>query len=358
MNYSPEEEALVWLCCQEFELRERVALLHAAPSPQELFLHFENFFEEVILKETKSVYKIGDLAQRREELARYLDQLEKFGAFAVTVVSDDYPKLLLNANPPLVLFGAGNRSLLKERMFTIVGSRVTPAWAEAFGSKISGALADYFAIVTGLAEGGDRAAISGALPKKKIISVLPCGLDQCYPAAHAALKQKILKDGLLLSEYPLGDKPKKHVFHARNRILAGLSEGVLVLSAASKSGALITANFALDYNRNVFALPCSIGVARGEGCNELIKNGAFLVTKPSDILDCYGILPKAEKPILLSKQEEQLLDLLKEDESFHIAVLAERLGLPVYEVSTLLAALEVKGMVVKTGGNQYAFAAR
>ena len=187
--------------------------------------------------------------------------------------------------------------------------------------------------MTGLAEGGDLSAVRGALPCGKIVSVLPCGLDECYPAAHASVKEEIVRSGLLLSEYPFREKTRKYSFHARNRILAGLCKGVLVLSAGEKSGALITANTALEYGRDVFAVPYNPGIAQGIGCN--------------------GIVPQEEKTVPLAPEEERLYGILREEGELHTAVLAERAGLPVYETAAVLSALELKGLVVKAGGNRY-----
>ena len=249
--------------------------------------------------------------------------------------------------------GAGKRELLKEELFCIVGSRVTPPWAEKFGMEIARDLTRKFAVVTGLAEGGDLAAVHGALPCGKLISVLPCGLDECYPAAHASVKEEIRRTGLLLSEVPFREKARKYSFHARNRILAGLCKGVLVLSAGEKSGALITANTALEYGRDVFAVPYNPVVAQGAGCNELLKKGAYVCTCTQDIFDCYGILPETKKPLSLSPEEEKLYSILHAEGELHAAVLAARAGMPVYEIAAVLSALELKGLVVKAGGNRY-----
>ena len=186
MNYSAEERALIWLsACLELEPREKTALLNVAPSAKILYENFEKFCSEVILKDKKGVYKKSSLSEREKKLNAYLAKLEEKHFFAVTLASADYPEALAAIdNPPLVLYGAGNRGLLKNKMFCIVGSRRTPPYAEVFGSRISEELASQFAIVTGLAEGGDSAALKGALKVGNAVCVLPCGLDECYPASH------------------------------------------------------------------------------------------------------------------------------------------------------------------------------
>ncbi len=353
MDYSADERALIWLCvCTPLERRERAALLRLAPSPAELFLRFGEFSAKLTELRGNGVYNGGSLDERSSRLEAELKDAGRKGRFFITPMSEDYPESLKAADPPLVLNGEGRRELLGRRTFCIVGSRITPPWAEEHGRRIAEALSERFAIVTGLAEGGDSAAIRGALGGG-IISVLPCGLDECYPAAHASLKAEIAKRGLLLSECAPKERVRKGSFHARNRILAGLAEGVLVISAGEKSGALITADLALEYGRDVFAFPYSLGAAQGAGCNELIKKGAYLVTSEEDILSVYGIEAKPKRETALTEQESRLLSLLRGGEELHAAALAERAGMKIFEVTAVLSALELKGLAVKAGGNRY-----
>lgn len=336
MEYTREERAIVWLCALSGkDMRSCVAALRAVHDPSRL----SEAFEEPVASRTE----------------QYLRSLEEHGVFALTLLSDDYPAALKAIpDPPLLLYGRGNRALLRERKFCIVGSRMTPPWAETLGRRVSEKLAGHFVIVTGLAEGGDAAAIAGALPSGRVISVLPCGLYRCYPAAHTSLKEKIASHGLLLSEYPPEENAAKFSFHARNRLLAGLSEGVLVLSAGQKSGTLITANRAAEYGRDVFAFPYNPGAAQGAGCNELLKKGAYVTTEVSDILSCYGMEEEKEPDVPLTEEESALLALLRERGELHIAELSELAGVKPYEAAATLASLELKNLAVKSGGNRYA----
>lgn len=349
-----EEKSLVWLCaCTDLDYRARVILLRTAKSPENLFSAFESFLPAVI-KEGETRVGASTLAQRERQAEELLASLRKKGYFAVTLLSGDYPEgLKAIPDPPLVLFGAGNRDLLRSRKFAVVGSRVTPPHAEKLCKTISAELSERFAIVTGLAEGGDCAALRGALTVGGPICVLPNGLDECYPAAHAALKREVCRKGLLLSEYAPAEKVKKYNFFARNRILAGLSEGVLVVSAGKRSGALITANRALEYGRDVFAFPYNTGVAQGEGCNGLIKNGAYLCTETEDVFSCYGFASSAKREIALTEEEQKLLSVLREAGELHTSAIAERAGMKIYEAAATLSALELKGLAVKAGGNRY-----
>lgn len=356
MEYTFEERALIWLCaCTALDLRTKHALLSKAPSAGALFSEFEKFFPEVILKRPNCVYKEGDLKTRERELQAYLENMDENGRFAVTSASEDYPEALKAAElyPP-VLFGKGNRALLKEELFCIVGSRRTPPWAEAAGERIAEKLAERFAIVSGLAEGGDAAAMRGALKRGKAVCVLPCGLNECYPAVHSALKKRIEEGGLLLSECRDAERVGKFSFHYRNRILAGISKGTLVISAAQKSGALITAYNAVDLGRDVFAFPYNVNAEQGAGCNELIKKGAYLCTDEQDVFDAYGIsAQKQESALEFTEPELKVLRALCKGDELHAAIVAEDCGLPVYEVSAILSSLELKGAVVKAGANRY-----
>lgn len=353
MNYTAEETAVVWLAAfSGLDPLRQIEVLRAVGDPGKLF--DEKFPVPVINERAEGVYKEGSPAIRRKQTEEFLGDLAKKGYFAVTAASGDYPEALKFADSPLVLYGRGNRALLGEPKFCIVGSRLTPPWAEKLGSRMAEALTERFVIVTGLAEGGDLAAIRGALPSGRLISVLPCGLDECYPAAHSALKEEIAKSGLLLSEYLPGETARKYSFLARNRILAALSKGVLVLSAGRRSGALITAHDALDLGREVFAIPYNPGIAQGEGCNKLLKEGAYVCTEEKDIFDCFGMVAGEKKIQTLGAQEAEALEIIAEAGELHAAVVAERMGCRIHEAAALLSALELKGLVVKVGGNRYA----
>lgn len=307
----------------------------------------------VIERAVKRVYKDETPPSARERDAA-VARMEESGIFAVTLLSADYPAALAAIpDPPPVLYGMGKRALLQRRKFCIVGSRILPAWAEKTGRTIAEALSGRFAVVTGFAEGGDRAAIDGAIASGSLICVLPTGVDIAYPAAHTALRREVAKRGLLLSEAAPGAKAQKFSFYARNRILAGLSEGVLVLAAGERSGTLITAHRALDYGREVFALPHNVGAAQGVGCNEMIKAGAWLCTSAKDVFAAFGMETEESPAAALSEREQRLLSVLRETGGQHIAVLAEQAGIPVFEASAILSSLEMKGLAVRAGGNRY-----
>lgn len=345
---------LVWLAaCAEQDERSRADIArvcaYGLPSAE-----LEKICAALIQTGKNRVYKDEHIAPEAEA-EDFLARLARGGGYAVTLADADYPReLRAIPDPPLALFCAGRRELLCARKFCIVGARVLPAWAQATGKAISAALSQRFAVVTGIAEGGDRAAIDGALPSGNLICALPCGLDVDYPASHASLKREIAKKGLLVSEFPPGMRAQKFSFHARNRVLAGLSQGVLVLAAGQKSGTLITADRALAYGREVFALPHNAGAAQGVGCNELIKQGAFLCTGAEDIFSAFGMQADGGHPAELTADEQKMLDVLRLSGEEHAALLAQRAGVPVWEAQATLASLELKGLAVRAGGNRYA----
>lgn len=284
-----------------------------------------------------------------------LDGLESKGVKCVTYLSESYPDSLKNIDsPPLILYCKGNTSLLKTNCFSVVGSRRSTANALALCKKISGELTEAFTVVSGLADGADSYALEGALPSGKVISVLASGFDNIYPPSNLSLAEKVAKSGLLISEYPPHMRALKYNFPVRNRIIAGLSRGVLVVSAGSKSGALITADYALEYGKDVFAFPYPPNAFSGEGCNALIKNGAYLTENILDIFAAFGLdLKRRQKRVSLSDEEKELFEEIKKVEIAFLPQVAERLQKPVYQLIPVLSSLEIKGLIVRLGGNRY-----
>lgn len=284
-----------------------------------------------------------------------LRSLNDKGVVCITVKDTAYPEYLKNTPvPPLVLYCKGDLSLLKGKCFAVVGSRRTSPAALALCKDFVRRLSQYFVVVTGIAEGADSAAAAGAAESGKVICVLPCGLDRAYASGSEGMIRGVEKRGLLVSEYPPDIAPQRYMYSMRNRIIAGLSMGTLVVSAAKRSGALITANYAVEYGRELFAFPYGIGVASGEGCNDLIKKGAYLADNPLDVASVFGIEFQPERENPLSSDEKALLAVLREQGQLHLEKLAAALNKRSYEVAAVCSLLEIKGLVVKTGGNRYA----
>ena len=243
----------------------------------------------------KKPIRIAPKAEAEREYAA----LTKFGARIVMYGEEAYPRLLqFIADAPPMLTVRGHAHLLKEKnLFAMVGARNASANGCAFAKKLAGGLgAAGYTVVSGLARGIDAAAHRGAL-SSGTIAVIGGGIDTTYPPENAALYDEIAAAGLIISELPFGAAPHAKSFPARNRIIAGMSRGVAVIEASLKSGSLITADYAADYGRDVFAVPGSPMDPRCTGTNALLKQGAILLESVQDIAHAFrpmGELPLAE----------------------------------------------------------------
>jgi DNA processing protein len=274
----------------------------------------------------------------------------------------NYPRLLKEIyDPPKELFFLGEIKAEENLPLAIVGTRKVSNYGKQVTIELGRSLARAgFTIVSGLALGVDGLAHQAAIDvKARTIAVLGCGLDKIYPPNHKKLAEKIItQGGLIISEYPPGTPPLKHHFPTRNRIIAGLSLGVLVIEAPETSGALITARYALEQNREVFAVPGNIFNQNSIGTNQLIKLGAKLVTKPEDIFETFNLdLPKKQKKEIkpANKEEEAILKVLS-DEPISIDEIVKQSGLNTSIVSSTLIMMEISGKVKNLGGGQYIIA--
>lgn len=284
-----------------------------------------------------------------------LDELSEKGIKCVTILSPDYPETLKNIfSPPVLLYCKGDTSLLKSRCFSVVGSRRTTAKVIAECKNISGRLSEKFTVVSGIAEGADSAALEGALDAGgRVISVLASGFDKLYPAVNSDLCARIEERGLLVTEYAPEVQAKPYHFPVRNRIIAGLSEGTLVVSAGSRSGALITADYASDFGRDVFAFPYGIGSPTGEGCNALIKKGAYLAENILDISPEFGLDLNTPEQNRLSETESEVLEAVKALGDAFLPAVADRVKKLPYEIIPVICSLQIKKRIVGLGGNRY-----
>lgn len=270
--------------------------------------------------------------------------------------SSDYPKeWQALSDKPDCLYAVGNLTLLKGRKLTVVGSRSTPVNALKLGARIAEELSSAFVIVTGTADGGDTAAIEGALKGGGKIICLLAGGFSALPQANAGLLVRVMEKGLLLSPHSFETPVRAFSYEYRNKLLSALCEGVLVLGAGEKSGALITANYAKKAQKPVFALPYPPNTATGAGCNALIKSGGYLVENAEDIAKIVGVeLRKNQPSVTLSPDEEKILSALKGMTEAHVNELSAGSGVPLFKARAVLSALEVKGLAVAVGGNHYA----
>jgi len=277
----------------------------------------------------------------------------------LTLGDDDYPALLLQtADPPLLLYAHGRLDLLNAPALAVVGSRHASGQgldnARAFAQHLSQA---GLTIVSGMALGIDGAAHEGGLAGRgSTIAVVGTGLDSTYPARHRALAHRIAQQGLLLSEFVLGTPPLAENFPLRNRLIAGMTRGTLVVEAALASGSLITARQALEAGRDVFAIPGSIHAPQSRGCHALIKQGAKLVDSADDILGELNWEPSRASPVALAVDapgdDDALLAALGYDPVTMDALLA-RTGDSAALLSGRLLELELAGRVARLPGGLY-----
>lgn len=259
------------------------------------------------------------------------------------------------ADAPETLYAVGNIQLLKEGKFTVVGSRRTPAFALKIGAQIAKDLSSAFVLVTGTADGGDGAAIEGALAGSGKIICLLAGGFSAIPQGNLALLKRVAERGLLLSPHAYNTPVRSFSYEYRNKLLAALGDGVLVLGAAEKSGALITAKYAKQFKKQIFALPYAPGAAAGSGCNQLIKDGGYLTETAADIFDKFGVeITQTQPTVSLTADEEKMWTALKDMSEGHLTELASKAGIPPYKARAVLSALEVKGLAVALGGNTFA----
>ncbi len=327
--------------------------------------------EAVFHAPRKELLKIEGLGERvAEEIRkgplekvaqRELYLLRELGGRIVTLKDEEYPKRLRDIyDPPALLYMRGELKKEDDFAVAIVGSRKATPYGRWFTEKVSQDLARYgVTIVSGMARGIDSLAHWGAIAGRgRTIAVLGCGVDVIYPSENRNLFAKIIDHGAILSEFPMGSPPEGGHFPRRNRIISGLSIGVVVVQASEKSGSLITANYALEQGREVFAVPGNVGTESSRGTHRLIKEGAKLVESSEDILEEIlpqwkregeGI-PKIEAPKPDLTQEERVLYELLGETPLHIDVMIRESRFDPGKVSSLLLNLEFKGLVSQWPG--------
>ena len=303
----------------------------------------------------------------RRQIDRQITTIDRLKIRVVTIYDRAYPRRLKTiADPPPLLYITGQLVPEDEAAVAIVGGRRATPSGRAVTEDLARDLAgNGFTIVSGLARGIDAAAHRGALAGKgRTIAVLGCGIDRTYPSEHETLRRQIEAHGAVIAELPVGSPPHNHHFPRRNRIISGLSLGVLVAEAATNSGSLITAKLALEQGREVFAVPGSVREEACRGSNGLIKEGAKLIECAADILDelrpqlepssrvRISAAPVTETPIGFGKDETVVYDALSYDPCSVDAVI-EQTGLSAAQVAATLLALELRGRVRQLPGQQY-----
>jgi DNA processing protein len=292
------------------------------------------------------------------------NQLEQQGIRAIMLGEEEYPSELAQiADPPVILYTIGSLPPQQLPLVAIVGVRQATIYGRGVARQLAGELARVkWGVVSGMARGIDTAAHQGSLAAGGYtMAVLGCGVDICYPRENAGLREEIISKGCVLSEYPPGTLPLSQNFPIRNRIISGCSLGTVVVEAGERSGALITADFAMEQGKEVFAVPGPITSPRSKGSNNLIKQGAKLVEDVTDVLSEFPYLVsvkqvKENRPKVtvanLTLDESLVLQQLSLD-PLTVDQVAEATTLPVSVVGGLLTLLEFKGLVSSLPGQLY-----
>jgi DNA processing protein len=301
-----------------------------------------------------------------ERVAGEREKAERLGVQIISRVDERYPKKLLNIyDPPPILYAKGSLELFELPAIAIVGSRKSSAHGRHFAFDLAGDLARQgICVVSGMALGIDGAAHEGCLAADgKTIAVWGSGLDVCYPARHRRQADKIAAAGLLLSEFPLGTRPEKQNFPRRNRVISGLSEGVVVVEATLQSGSLITARCALEQGREVFAVPGLPGSPASQGSNWLIKEGAQLVENIDDIFSALPRLLPSDSTEQRKEVETQTLPLVAPEQEdligrmgpgeYSLDQLMEISGWSHEQISSILLEMEIAGMIWRTVSGKF-----
>ena len=312
----------------------------------------------------RAILKPGTLTEAEQVCQR----LEKMGATALFYTDKAFPTRLKTLyDAPALLYFRGSGNLNAPRTIGLVGTRQATDYGRRVTAEIIEALVPYGVhVISGLAYGIDiaahRASLVNGLPT---IGVMASGLDIIYPNVHQKTAGEMLVLGGLLTESIPGTKPDAHLFPARNRIIAGLSDAVVVVEAAAKGGALITAEYANNYHRDVFAVPGQLNQAFSAGCNKLIReNKAQIYTSPKDLIETLNwdvpvdqITRKNQAPPLpvdVTEEETQVLSLLRQAADFHIEDLSWQSQIPMGKLASLLLSLEFRGFVRSLPGKKYA----
>jgi DNA processing protein len=332
-------------------------------SPKDVFLASR--------KELMGVERVGEKVARHildfdleRSVQREYQLIERRGVRILTLDDPQYPSLLKSIyDPPPVIYYKG--TLPSERFvpLAVVGTRKATSYGRMVAEKLCTSLSEMgFCLISGMARGIDTIAHKAALNLgNPTVAVFGCGLEYTYPPESGSLRRQIEEQGTLISEFPMSTKPDRNNFPARNRVISGLSHGTLVVEAGEKSGALITAHFALEQGREVFAVPGNIYSSESRGTHALIKMGAKLTDSPEAVVEelsdsILELLKESKNRVLesisLNPKEEHLMSLMSVQEQ-HIDRVIENSYLSPAEVSATLVTLELKGMIRQTDGKMF-----
>ncbi len=357
-----EDDIMLWLDSFDFmtyKKKEKFLSLVENPTDYVTLGKLYTLKNEILKVIEEDELKLLISTLNETSIGRIKENLDKLNIKFITVFSANYPYALKNIDtPPFVLYYKGNISLIRHEGFAIVGTRHITNYGKVVTEKFTKDLVNAgFYIISGLAIGVDSVAHSITLANGgKTVAVLAGGLDNIYPATNSNLaKEIVLNGGLLLSEVRPNKRAETYMFPIRNRIIAGLCKGVLITEAGEKSGALHTKNYALDYGRDVFAVPGNISSIYSMGANRAIVNGnAKAVIDSNDILCEYNIVlnPALTTTQNISIEEKIVLDLLADGEKSYQELLIKS-KMDAKTLNSLLTTLLIRGIIKKLAGNIY-----
>lgn len=362
---NPDLKEWIWFAnLKGIATRKKAELLRLFNSPAEIYKA-----DAIELAKTGVLNRDNITAvlskEYRDTVDRTIEEIDKKNINVITLNSSTYPELLKNiCDPPVCLYVKG-KLYADELSIAVVGSRRASGYGITVAKKISGELAQSnICVISGMARGIDTAAHVGALSVKgRTIAVLGCGIDLVYPPENKKLMEQIIEYGAVISEYPPGVEPAPHHFPVRNRIVSGMSVGVLVVEAGEKSGSLITAQLALEQGRDVYALPGNVISINSKGTNKLIQDGAKLVTSVQDILDELHWYKNFNTKNVhfennskinssLNNDEKDVFELLS-FESLYIDEIQKKLSINMPLLHSILLSLEMKGLIKRDPGGKY-----
>ncbi len=356
MEYAVSLEGWVALSKAELRPAQALALLERFATPEELLAAGAAAWRRVCPLAPSEERRLLDAAQAA--VAADLRKLQELGAHIITIRDLHYPALLRQIyGPPPVLYVRGEPREQDHRAVAIVGTRRASPYgrlvAETLGRELAAA---GVTVISGLALGIDSAAHTGALQAGRTIGVAACGLDVNYPPSNRDLVERVAAQGAVITEFPLGAQPERWRFPARNRVIAGMALGTIVVEAPEGSGALITADHALDQGREVFAVPGAVNTIQSRGTHQLLKQGAKLVETVADVLEELDLpaAPKRDQPRVedLTPSEHNLLSLLTLHQKDVDSLILES-RLPSSQVNAILTMLELRGLVRRMPGNSF-----
>ncbi|WZL74830.1 DNA-processing protein DprA [Clostridiaceae bacterium 35-E11] len=315
--------------------------------------------EHVLLK-VKGINQdiIHNIIENRDHktLNHLINQFKKYHIDVLCKEDEKYPENLKHIyDPPEILYKKGSIVDKDKNAVAIVGARKASTYGKWVAYKLASDLAKKnITVISGMAYGIDTAAHRGALDHGgRTVAVLGCGLDICYPKSNYNLMLEIEEKGAILSEYPIGTKPLSGNFPARNRIISGIAKGVVIVEANMKSGSLITAEFALEQGRDVFAIPGNINSPLSMGTNKLIQEGAKLITSIEDIIEELDIevnYVEEQRDVQLSSIEKEVYNIILKKQPIHMELLQREVLIDVNKINGIITILELKGLIQQLPG--------